>query len=245
MALIFRSVKTCALGRYLLDNCCCLVFTLAFMFWTFCLLVSFPTQTLVGVNKSYSNLWLVTSFMLPTCFLHSPPRSPTTTNSNNNNNNNNNEHFYGAWSLAKSRAQCAVQKAAVKCTNTYDRQNKKVSGHTTAKSCRKNWLTAISVNKPKLSVTKHDQTLIWAHTYIIQVDILQTQKRTAGYCTHTRTHARAHARTHAHTHTRARTHERTHARTQGVYPQNLQVVSCPNKPRSFEPFMCLDLVLER
>ena len=25
----------------------------------------------------YSNLWLVTSFMLPTCFLHSPPRFPT------------------------------------------------------------------------------------------------------------------------------------------------------------------------
>ena len=32
---------------------------------------------LVGVNKSYNNLWLVTSFMLPTCFLHSPPRFST------------------------------------------------------------------------------------------------------------------------------------------------------------------------
>ena len=39
-------------------------------------------------------------------------------------NNNNNGHFYGAWSLARSRAQCAVQKAAEKCTNTYNGQNK-------------------------------------------------------------------------------------------------------------------------
>ena len=31
---------------------------------------------------------------------------------------------------------------------------------------RKNLHTAISVNKPKLSVTKHDQTLILAHMYI-------------------------------------------------------------------------------
>ena len=30
-------------------------------------------------------------------------------------NNNNKGHFYGAWSLARSRAQCAVQKAAEKC----------------------------------------------------------------------------------------------------------------------------------
>ena len=30
---------------------------------------------------------------------------------------------------------------------------------------RKNLHTAISVNKPKLSVTKHDQTLILAHMY--------------------------------------------------------------------------------
>ena len=38
------------------------------------------------------------------------------------NNNNNNGHFYGAWSLARSRAQCAVQKAAEKCINTYNGQ---------------------------------------------------------------------------------------------------------------------------
>ena len=35
------------------------------------------------------------------------------------NNNNNNGHFYVAWSLARSRAQCAVQKTAEKCINTY------------------------------------------------------------------------------------------------------------------------------
>ena len=53
-------------------------------------------------------------------------------------NNNNNRHFYGAWSLARSRAQCAVQKAAEKCINTYNGQNKikKVSGHTTANHAR-------------------------------------------------------------------------------------------------------------
>ena len=30
----------------------------------------------------------------------------------------------------------------------------------------------------------------------------------------------------------------------GDYPENLQVVFCPSKYRSFEPFVCLDLVLE-
>ena len=31
----------------------------------------------------------------------------------------------------------------------------------------------------------------------------------------------------------------------GDYPENLQVVFYPNKLRSFKPFMCLVLVLER
>ena len=31
----------------------------------------------------------------------------------------------------------------------------------------------------------------------------------------------------------------------GDYPENSPVVFCPNKQRSFEPFMCLDIVLER
>ena len=55
---------------------------------------------------------------------------------NNNNdddddddNDNNNGHFYGAWSLARSRAQCAVQKAAEKCIITYNGQNKKMYNH--------------------------------------------------------------------------------------------------------------------
>ena len=56
-------------------------------------------------------------------------------------------------SLARSRAHCAVQNEAEKYINTYNGQNKKVSGHTTAKP-RKNLHTAISVNKLKLSVTK-------------------------------------------------------------------------------------------
>ena len=53
-------------------------------------------------------------------------------NNNNDDNNNNNGYFYGALSLARYRAQCAVQKAAEKCINTYKEYNKKVSGHTTA-----------------------------------------------------------------------------------------------------------------
>ena len=68
--------------------------------------------------------------------------------------NNNNGHFYGAWSLARSRTQCAVQKAAEKCINTYNGQNKKGFGPYDRQP-RKNLHTAISVNKPKLSVTKH------------------------------------------------------------------------------------------
>ena len=51
---------------------------------------------------------------------------------NQHNNNNNNGHFYGA----RSRAQCAGQKAAEKCINTYNGQNKKVLGHTTANHAR-------------------------------------------------------------------------------------------------------------
>ena len=31
----------------------------------------------------------------------------------------------------------------------------------------------------------------------------------------------------------------------GDYPENLRVVFCPNKQHSFEPFMCLGLVLKR
>ena len=80
--------------------------------------------------------------------------------------NNNNGHFYGAWSLARSRAQCAVQKAAEKCINTYNGQDikNKSFGLYVRQPC-KNLHTGISVNKLKLPVTKHDQTLILAHMY--------------------------------------------------------------------------------
>ena len=53
-----------------------------------------------------------------------------------NNYNNYKGHFYGAGYLARSRAQCAVQKAAENCINTYNGQHKKVSGHTTANHTR-------------------------------------------------------------------------------------------------------------
>ena len=104
----------------------------------------------------------------------------TYTGPRDNNNNNNTGHFYGAWSLARSRAQCAVQKAAEKCINTYNGQNEK-GFRPYDRQPRKTLHTAISVNKPKLSVTK----LWFEHTCMIQVDILQLQKCTAGYCTHT------------------------------------------------------------
>ena len=64
----------------------------------------------------------------------------------------------------KSKAQCAVQKEAEKCINTYNGQNTKGFEPYDRQPC-KNLHTAISVNKPKLSVTKHVQTLILAHMY--------------------------------------------------------------------------------
>ena len=59
--------------------------------------------------------------------------------------------------LARSRAQCTGQKAAEKCINTYNGQNKKGLGPYDRQP-RKNLHTAISAYKRKLSVTKHDQT---------------------------------------------------------------------------------------
>ena len=54
----------------------------------------------------------------------------------------------------------------------------------------KNLHTAISVNKPKLSVTRHDQTLIWAHMY-----------DTSRYTANTKMYSRIlHTHTHTHTH---------------------------------------------
>ena len=103
-------------------------------------------------------------------------------------NNNNNGHFYGAWSLARSRAQCAVQKAAENCINTYNGQNKK-GFRPYDRQPRKNLHTAVSVNKPKLSVTKHDQTLILAHMY-----------NTSRYTANTKMYSGI-LHTHAHTHT--------------------------------------------
>ena len=62
-------------------------------------------------------------------------------------------------SIARSRAQCAVQNAAEKCINTYNGQNKK-GFRPYDRQPRTNLHTAISVNKPNLSATKHDQILI-------------------------------------------------------------------------------------
>ena len=105
-------------------------------------------------------------------------------------NNNNNGHFCGALSIGRSRAQCAIQKAAEKCINIYNGQNKKGFGPYDCQP-RKNLHTAISVNKPKLSVTKHDQTLILAHMY-----------DTSRYTANTKMYSRIlHTHVHTHTHT--------------------------------------------
>ena len=45
---------------------------------------------------------------------------------------------------------------------------------------RTNLHTAISVNKPKLSVTKHDQTLILAHTYDTSKYTANTKRSRSG-----------------------------------------------------------------
>ena len=81
-------------------------------------------------------------------------------------------------------------------------------GHTTANHAG-NLHTEISVNKPKLSVIKHDQTLILAHMY----DTSRYTANTKMYSVilHTRIHT-----THTHTHTHAHTHTHTHTHTGGV-----------------------------
>ena len=102
-------------------------------------------------------------------------------------------------------------KAAEKCINTYNGQNKK-GFRLYNRQPRKNLHTAISVNKTKLSVTKHDQVLIWAHIYNTSRYTANT-KMYSGKHTHTHTHTQTHthARTHARTRTRTRTHARTHS----------------------------------
>jgi len=56
------------------------------------------------------------------------------------------------------------KKNAEKCINTYDGQNKKVSGNTIAKPC-KNLHAVFSVNKPKFSESKHDESDLSTHIY--------------------------------------------------------------------------------
>ena len=90
-------------------------------------------------------------------------------------NNNNNGHFYGAWSLARSRTQCAVQKSAEKCINTYNGQNKK-GFRPYDRQPRKNVHT-ISVNKPKLSVT-----------FITFITVMLYHRRVCSFCARTENH---------------------------------------------------------
>ena len=95
-------------------------------------------------------------------------------------------------------------KSCRKCINTYNgqkRRRKRFGPYD--RQPRNNLHTAISVNKPKLSATKHDQTLILAHMY-----------DTSRYTANTKMYSGIlHTHIHTHTHTHARTHERTNART--------------------------------
>jgi len=60
-------------------------------------------------------------------------------------NNNNKGHFYGTWSLARSRAQCAVQKAAEKCIKHIQWTKKEKGFRPYDRQPRKNLHTSISV----------------------------------------------------------------------------------------------------
>ena len=124
-----------------------------------CLSVCMSVCLFLSLSVSLSFFFFFSPTLFPSLFLSAPlPHFSLSLSVCNNING----HFYGAWSLVKSKAQYAIQKEAEKCINTYNGQNRKVSEHTTAKP-RKNLHTAMLVYKPKLSVTKHDQNLIWAH----------------------------------------------------------------------------------
>ena len=114
---------------------------------------------LVGwcTNKSYviatSDLWLfihASNLLLSTPHTHSPTIIIIR------------DISMAAYSLARSWAQCAVKKAAEKCIKTYNGRNKNGFGSYDHQP-RKNLHRAISVNKPKLLVTKHDQTVLSTH----------------------------------------------------------------------------------
>ena len=77
----------------------------------------------------------------------------------------NNGHFCGAWSLARSWAQCAVHKAAGKCISTYNGQNKKGFGPYDRQP-RKNWHAAVSAGTPATHRHKHTQTQTHTHTHM-------------------------------------------------------------------------------
>jgi len=80
-----------------------------------------------------------------------------------------------------------TKKAAEKCINTHNGQNKK-GFRPYDRQPRKNLHTAISVNKPKLSVTKHDQTLILAHMYDTSRYTANTKMYSGILHTHTHAH---------------------------------------------------------
>ena len=88
-----------------------------------CIVQIQPRSDLDGLGRVFPKL--IWSRSKPVCKNHWAPTSfqlldsvAFFNNNNNNNHNNNKGHFYSTWSLAWSKTQCVIQKAAEKCINT-------------------------------------------------------------------------------------------------------------------------------
>ena len=146
---------------------------------------------------------------------------------------NNNGHFYGAWSLARSRAQCAVQKAAEKCIKTLYCEKCLLLACTHCESC------SINQDEVSMCVSLHiscasDWNILTymhthTHTHTRTHALMHACTHTCTYtghphtCIHTSTHSYANVRahtthaTHTHTHVDMHTHTHTHTHTR-VHP---------------------------
>ena len=80
-------------------------------------------------------------------------------------NNNDNGHIYGAWSLARYIAHCTVQEEAEKFINKYNGQNKKVSGHMTAKPQYNTIQNTIQYNFIAKCQYNCTRNVLWCHVH--------------------------------------------------------------------------------
>ena len=123
------------------------------------------------------------------------------------------------WSLARSRAQCAVQKAVEKCINwhTIDKIERPFSsGHATARTTQEFTYSNISVNKSKLSVTKHGQTQSDLNTHVWYKPQINCKYKNAVQRDIAHRHTHTHTHWHSHTHTHTHWHKRVHTHTHGL-----------------------------